>query len=79
VLLLQHLPQALANDLRLRRVSRERHIEIFLDGTAWFLIAYATTFLDGQRLLLQQSIALPKTGCALLLGSEGWPIEVVLT
>lgn len=60
---------------RLLAVSRQTHCRIVALDSAWQLHASAVTFVDGRR--IEPATTAPLTGSVvLLLGRDGWPVDV---
>ncbi len=62
----------------LRSVSRRQHCEIVRQGDQWRLYAFSPTSIDGYFLNNGESTPITSPTC-LVLGREGWPIEIQLT
>lgn len=62
---------------RIERVSRKRHCKIFTQRGQWYMKAYHTVYLDGQRYRESQVAPLPHHA-RMMIGKDGWPIEVQL-
>ena len=63
---------------RLQAVSRQEHCAIIPQGAQWLLRAYAYTYIDGRDLSKGMTTLLSRS-TTIVLGRNGWPIEVQLT
>lgn len=66
----------IGRDSPLLRVSRDLHCKLFRGDAGWMLQAYRPTYIDGKR--VQKDAVLIAQSATLLLGSNGWPIEILL-
>lgn len=62
---------------RLQAVSRQHHCTILLQGTHWLLQAYAYTYIDGRALSKGMPTVISRS-TTIVLGRDGWPIEIQL-
>ncbi len=62
---------------RLHAVSRKQHCMITAQGTHWLLHAYDYTYIHHQALTKGMTVQL-SCSTTLVLGRDGWPIEIIL-